>query len=85
MHVYGGAVIFFANLGLQTVLTMLETLTGAHSLVFLNPRLAGGWLRAMLRQRDEASHAANMGRAVQLARQRTLVGGGGAAHEDKLN
>ena len=81
MHVYAGAVIFFANLGLQTVLMMLETLTGVHSLVFLNPRLAGSWRRAMLRQRDEASHAANMGRAVELARQRTLVGSD-AAHED---
>lgn len=70
VHVYAGVVIFFANFCLQVVLMIVEVTTGLHSLVFLNPRLAGGWLRAMLRQRDEASHSARMGRAVELVRQR---------------
>ena len=73
VHVYGGALIFFANLGTQLVLMILEVLTGVHSLVFLNPRLAGGWLRAMLRQRDEASHAATMERAVETVRLRVAA------------
>jgi hypothetical protein len=38
VHVYAGALIFFANLALQLALMLVEVLTGLHSLVFLNPR-----------------------------------------------
>lgn len=73
VHVYAGAVIFVVNLGLQVVLMTVEVLTGLHSFVFLNPRLAGGWLRSVLHQRDDASHAARMGRAVELVRRRVAT------------
>ena len=68
VHVYAGVLIFTANLCLQVALMLVEVITGLHSLVFLNPRLAGGWFRAVLRQRDEASNAARMGRAAESAK-----------------